>query len=135
MHQARGDMNERTFDTLIDRLRNSCLFYIKGDVLVLAAWTTLYATFRFEPPYSTISLSTFKFQFLCAAAALFAGILFESILTTLHASENAAANQKRAGTLRRVYFAYVAAQVLALSFVFGSVITHFFMASGAVGKA
>ncbi len=127
-------MNERTFDALIDRLRSSCLFYIKGDVLVLAAWTTLYATFRFEPPYSTISLATFKLQFLCATAALFAGIVFESILTTLHASEDAGENQRRARTLKRLYFAYVIAQVLALSFIFGSVFVHFFMAAGALGK-
>jgi hypothetical protein len=126
-------MNERTFDILIDRLRNSCLFYIKGDVLVLAAWTTLYATFRFDSPYSTISLSTFQFQFLCASLALFAGILFESVLTTTHASEDAADNMKRAARLKRFYFAYIAAQVLALGFVAGSVVVYLFMKSGAAG--
>ncbi len=128
-------MNERTFDALIDRLRSSCLFYIKADVLVLAAWTTLYATFRFEPPYSTISLATFALQFLCASAALFAGILFESILTTLHASEERAVNLRRAKVLKRFYFAYIVAQVLALGFVAGSVVVHFLMAAGGIGSA
>ncbi len=122
-------MNEKAFDTLIDRLRNSCLFYMKGDVWVLAAWTTLYATVRLGAPYSTISLTTFRVEFLCAAAALFAGVVFESILTTLHASEERAVNLKRARVLKRWYFAYIAAQVLALSFVAGSVAVYFFMAT------
>ncbi len=122
-------MNERTFDKFIDRLRHSCLFYIKGDVLVLALWTTLYATFRFEPPYSSISLSTFAVQFLCATLALFIGVVFESILTTLHAAPDDAHNLRRAHVLKRLYFAYIALQVLALSFVAGSVVVYLLMAT------
>ncbi len=121
-------MDERTFDTLVERLRRSCLFYIKGDVLVLAAWVTLYATFRFEPPYSLITVSTFEIQFLSAFLALCTGILFESVLTTTQASHEAPSNRKRASTLKRVYFAYIALQVLVLSFVAGSLLVYLAMA-------
>lgn len=124
-------MDERTFDTLVDRLRHSCLFYIKGDVLVLSAWVVLYATYHYEPPYSAITVSTFKTEFLCASLALFAGVLFESMLTTSEARADAALNARRARRLKRLYYGYIALQVLALSFVAGSIVTHLLAATRA----
>ncbi|MGA7751034.1 MAG: hypothetical protein WCA63_12920 [Gallionella sp.] len=120
-------MNEISFDALIDRIRNSCLFYMKGDVLVLGGLVTLYATYRFDSPYAFLTISTFKFQFVCALLALFFGVIFEGILTTSQASADVSSNLKRAKTLKRIYFSYIAIQGLALSLVSASFLAFFLM--------
>ncbi len=121
------EVNEISFDALIDRIRNSCLFYMKGDVLVLGGLVTLYATYRFDAPYAVLTISTFKFQFLCALLALSFGVIFEGILTTAQASTDVSSNLKHAMTLKRIYFSYIAIQVLGLSFVSGSFLAYFLM--------
>jgi hypothetical protein len=100
---------------------------MKGDVLVLAGLVTLYATYRFDSPYAVLTISTFRVQFLCAMLALFLGVIFEGILTTTQASADISANLKRAKVLKRIYFSYLAIQVLALSLVSGSFLAFFLM--------
>lgn len=122
-----GEVNEMSFDALIDRIRNSCLFYMKGDGLVLGGLVTLYATYRFDAPYAVLTISTFKFQFVCTLLALSFGVIFDGILTTAQASADVSSNVKRARALKRLYFSYIAIQVFALSFVSGSFLIYFLM--------
>ncbi|MGA8862794.1 MAG: hypothetical protein WB444_03190 [Gallionella sp.] len=122
-------MNEISFEALTNRIRTSCLFYMKGDVIILGGLVMLYATYRFEQPYANLTISTFKFQFVCTLLALFFGVLFESILTIAQASADALINLKRAKALKRIYFSYIAVQVLALGFASGSILAFFLMAT------
>lgn len=112
-------MERLELETLLVRLREACLFLIKGDVLALGALVTLISIFKLEPPQVLGMVSSYRWLLQAIGGLVGVGLLYEAFLTVEHGSADINKNQKIAIVARIAYFLFACLQIMVLIYVLG----------------
>lgn len=112
-------MEKSEVESYLSKLREACLFYVKGDALALGAMVTLASTLKFEQK-EIINYAISNVWLLVAIGFLIAcGMLIESEITTTVGTTDTVLNAKKVKSLRTLYRMYVGLQVAGLTFFLG----------------
>ena len=117
-------MDKATTDSLLVRLREAVLFYVKGNVLVLGGIVAVATALKLEKT-EIISAAASNMWLLFTLGILFTfGLGLESAITTAVTSDDPHKNAKMISALRRAYSGYVLLQLLGLGVLLGSVAAY-----------
>ena len=110
-------MNETIYQALMSRLRESCLFYVKGDALALGALVTLYSAIKLNPLYYGLTIGTFRHQLIIIGVMIALGLALESAITISQSCEDHSRNLIIANKLRKFYVLFILLQMFAAGFI------------------
>jgi hypothetical protein len=112
-------MEKKELETLLARLRDACLFLLKGDVLALGALVTLISVFKLEPPQILGVASSYLWVLQSIGGLIVFGLLYEAFLTVAEGGADKKQNQKIANAARITYGLFATFQCMVLFYVLG----------------